>query len=595
MKSERPNTALASGRLSSHQQIAGESLDNQVNMIKAFAERKGIVLLSDEGVDVEVYSGAKRRPVYEEHIQYIKDHPGEVGYYIIYQIDRFTREGNAAYEQMKAELAALGVVLIDAFGIIQEATNMQEMEELGFEYEWSVESPSETAEALEAMRASKDRKNILQKTIPKQIKYTQRGFQVGCPDDGFINKRVQVGREIRYIQAPDPDRAHYFKQILELRSEHRLTDKEIVDHINELGYRSKMRKKWNKKKTQIIGQTGGVKLTVKQMHKIIQRYSYAGVLCEKWTHHKPIKAYWDGLVSIETWNKANRGKVYLKEYPDGSLEVLYDYKTEKPVFQRLRYNPEYPFKCVTCPQCGSPLKASAPRGRGGYYPQYHCARGHKSFSISRDQMDQTIGEFLTDVDYHPDYLKVVEEVLVRRLRQKQADIVQESKTLNERVAFLKSEQAGLLKTLVDTESSIVRQMIEKQLEAKEVEISRAEAYRFTVDLSEADVRELVGYARKIVESPEKALIDKDNPLRQEQLFKLFFEGLPSYEELASGTAKMRFIFNKNCIVQAPENGGQEHKGRLERIELSISVPQTDVLPLNYSRHIFLSFIRVVMN
>ena len=116
-----------------------------------------------------------------------------------------------------------------------------------------------------------------------------------------------------------------------------------------------------------------------------------------------------------------------------------------------------------------------------------------------------------------------------------------------------------------------------------------------MDRSEADVRELVGYARKIVESPEKALIDKDNPLRQEQLFKLFFEGLPSYEELASGTAKMRFIFNKNCIVQAPENGGQEHKGRLERIELSISVPQTDVLPLNYSRHIFLSFIRVVMN
>jgi len=25
-------------------------------------------------------------------------------------------------------------------------------------------------------------------------------------------------------------------------------------------------------------------------------------------------------------------------------------------------------------------------------------------------------------------------------------------------------------------------------------------------------------------------------------------------------------------------------GRLERIELSMSVPQTDVLPLNYSRH-----------
>lgn len=577
MKSERPKTALASGRLSSHQQIAGVSLDNQVSMIKSFAEREGIVLLSDEGVDVEIASGAKRRPVYEEHIQYMKDHPGEVGYYIIYQIDRFTREGAATYEQMKQELSDLGVVLIDAFGIIQEAKNMEEMNELGFEYEWSVESPSETTEALEAMRASKDRKNILQKTIPKQIQYTQRGFHVGCPDDGYINKRVQVGREMRFIMAPDPERARFFQQIFQLRAEYRLTDQEIVDHINELGYLSKTRKKWNKKRTQIVGHTGGVKLTVKQMHKILQRFSYAGVLCEKWTHNKPVKAYWDGLVSIELWNKANRGKVYLKEYPDGSLVVLYDYKTEKPVFQRLRYNPEYPFKCVTCPECDSPLKGSAPRGRGGVYPRYHCERGHKSFSVSRKQMDGTVEEFLSNVEYSEDYTKVLEEVLVRRLRQKQSDIVQESQTLNERVAFLKSEQAGLLKTLVSTESDTVRLMIEKQLEEKEVEISRAEAYRFTVDLTEVDIKELIGYARKIVESPEKALIDKDNPLRQEQLFKLFFDGLPTYAELDSGTAKKRLLFNKNCIVETPENDRESQQGRLSGIEPELKVPQTSVI------------------
>lgn len=578
MKSERPNTALASGRLSSHQQIAGGSLDNQVHMIEVFAERKGIVLLS--GVDVEIASGAKRRPVYEDHIQYIKDHPGVVGYYIIYQIDRFTREGAATYQEMKKELAELNVVLIDVFGIIQESQNMQEMEELGFsEYEWSHQSPSEATEALEAERARADRKTILQRTIPKQIQYTQRGFHVGCPDDGFVNKRVQVGREMRFIQAPDPDRAHFFKLAIELRSEGRMTDKEIVDHINELGFKTKTRKKWNKRKTEIIGRTPGVKMDVKLLHKISQRFSYAGVVCEKWTHNKPIKAHWDGLVSIETWNKANRGKVFLKEYPDGSLEVLYDYKLEKPVFQRLRYNPEYPFKCVTCPQCGSPLKASAPKGRGGYYPQYHCARGHKSFSVSRDQMEQTIGEFLTDVDYHPDYLKVVEAVLVRRLRQKQADIVQESKTLNERVALLKSEQATMLKAFVATESDQVRKMLESQLEEKEQEIKRAEAYRFTVDLSEADVQELVEYARKIVESPEKALIDKDNSLRQEQLFKLFFQGLPSYEELASGTAKMRFVFNENCIVETPQNEDESQDGRLPGIEPGFQAPQARVIAI----------------
>jgi len=47
-------------------------------------------------------------------------------------------------------------------------------------------------------------------------------------------------------------------------------------------------------------------------------------------------------------------------------------------------------------------------------------------------------------------------------------------------------------------------MIEEQLEEKEVEIKQAESFRFTADLSEADVKELIGYARKIVESPKKA-------------------------------------------------------------------------------------------
>ena len=576
MKRERPQTALASGRLSSHQQIAGGSLDNQVNIITSYAERKGIVLL--RGVDVEIASGAKRRPVYDEHIQYIKEHPGEVGYYIIYQIDRFTREGAAPYQEMKKELAQLDVLLLDAFGIIQESKNMQEMETLGFEdYEWSHQSPSEATEALEAERARSERKTILQRTIPKQIQYTQRGFHVGCPDDGFINKRVQVGREMRFVQAPDPDRSHFFKQAIELRAEGRMTDQEIVGHINELGFKTKTRKKWNKRKTEIVGHTPGIKMDVKLLQKICQRFSYAGMVCEKWTHNKPVKAHWDGLVSIDIWNKANRGKVYLKEYPDGSLEVLYDYKLEKPVFQRLRYNPKYPFKCVMCPECGEPLKGSAPKGRNTYYPQYHCKRGHKSFSVARDQMDQTVEQFLADVEYHPDYLKVVEEVLVRRLRQKQADIVQESKTLNERVAFLKSEQETLLKAFVATDSDPVRKMIESQLEEKQIEVKRAEAYRFTVDLSEADVQELVGYARKIVESPQRALINKDNPLLQEQLFKLFFQGLPSYKELASGTAKKRFIFNKNCVVETLQNDEESQDGRLPGIEPGLPVPQTGVI------------------
>ncbi|MCA9360067.1 recombinase family protein, partial [Candidatus Kaiserbacteria bacterium] len=561
MQKERPKTCLASARISSAQQMAGESLDDQVRAIKQAAGHKGLEILPGGEVATEIFTGTKRRPVYEEHIQYIKDNPGKVGYYLIRYIDRFTRAGASSYNEMKKELEELGVALIDTNGIIQESRNMPELAELGFEYEWSKESPSDMTEVMLATTAKQERDTILKRTIPKQIAYTQKGFQIGRPDDGFMNHRTQVGTQIRFVQIPDPKRAPFIQKIFELRAANRHTDREILHIVNEeLGFRTKKFHRWNKTHTAIIGEGGGKKLSIKQLQRIYQRPAYAGVLCEKWTHNKPIKAQWDGLVSIELWNKANRGKIYIKEYGDDLLEILYDYKTERPVFKRLRYNPEYPFKCVCCPECGKPLKGSAPRGRKETYPRYHCERGHKSFTIDRSQMDETVGTFLDNVEFDDDYTKVLEEVLVRKLRKRQQDIVQESKNLNERVAMLKAQQASTLKALITTENPTIKAMLEKELEKVVVDIKKAESVRFSVDLTEDNIAELVSYARKIVESPKEVLIDKDNPLRQKQLFKLFFEDLPTYEELDSGTAKKRFLFNRNCIVETPQNSEKSHQG-----------------------------------
>lgn len=582
----RPKTCLASARISSQQQMAGESLEDQVRAIKHCAEIKGLAILPDGEVATEIITGTKRRPAYEEHVQYIKSNPGKVGYYLIRYIDRFTRGGPTAYQEMKNELADLGVLLIDTNGIIQEARNMPELDALGFdEYDWGKESPSDMTEMMLATTAKQERDKILQRTIPKQIEYTQKGFHVGRPDDGYINKQIQAGSQLRFIQAPDPERAPFIVKIFELRAEGKHTDREILRIVNEeMAFRTKKYRQWNRKKTAIIGERGGKKLSIKQLQRIYQRLSYAGIVCEKWTHNKPIKAQWKGLVSVEQYNKANRGKIFIKEYPDGRVEILHDYKTEKPVFKRLRYNPEYPFKCVCCPECHKPLKGSAPRGNGGTYHYYHCERGHESFSVSREEMNQTVEAFLESVDYDENYLSVLEEVLVRKLRQRQKDAVQESKKLNEHVAMLKDQQERTLAALVSSSNTVVREMLEMELEKLVGEIRQAETTRFTVDLTEDNIAELIKYARKIVELPQKALIDKDNPLRQKQLFQLIFEDLPTYDGLVSGTAKKRFLFNKKCIVETPGNDQESHQGRLSGIEPEIAVPQTAVLPLHHSRH-----------
>jgi hypothetical protein len=68
---------------------------------------------------------------------------------------------------------------------------------------------------------------------------------------------------------------------------------------------------------------GGEPLTAKRLQFIIQRTIFCGVICEKWTQDRPIRAAYSGLVSIDTFNAANRSKVVITDN-GSSLDIAYD-------------------------------------------------------------------------------------------------------------------------------------------------------------------------------------------------------------------------------------------------------------------------------
>ena len=565
IQKNKPQTCLAAARISTTKQVRGHSLQEQVKDIENYAREQGLSILPDGVVAQEVHTGAKSRPVYEQHIQYIKDHPGTIGYYVIYVIDRFSRGGDLSYKGMKKELAELGVTLIDVYGIIQPPENHHELQKLGFEYEWSVRSKSEMAETMLAVHAEQERLDILTRTIPKQIQYTQMGFQVGRPHDGYLNKQIQHGTQLRYTQSPDPDRAHFIRKIFELRCENKMTDKEIIKYLNDaMGYRSKLMNKWNKQHTEIIGKGGGRKLTLKQLHRILERVSYAGLKCEKWTYNKPIRAMIaEPLVSIRTFNQANRGKVFIQEYPDGSLEILNDYYGDKPKpYKRRMNNPDYPFKCIQCPICRTKdLKGSASTGRNKTrHPVYHCSRGHERFSVKHAVMDNTIENFLSLIHYNPKYLKSLEDFLASMFRRKQSKAIKTAQELQERIALLNEKKKQALEKILETSSTSVLQMLEKRIEEIDNEIKIIERQCFTEDTNEDQIPNLMKYLKKIVEHPKKTLLDKANPIRQRKLLELLFDPLPTYAELASGTAQLALIFKALNGIHTLQKGGKSQMG-----------------------------------
>ena len=55
---------------------------------------------------------------------------------------------------------------------------------------------------------------------------------------------------------------------------------------------------------------------------MLQSTIYAGINVEKWTDYQPVKCAFEGLISIDLFNRANRSKKYIGyNEKDGEYEI----------------------------------------------------------------------------------------------------------------------------------------------------------------------------------------------------------------------------------------------------------------------------------
>ena len=532
-------------RVSDPSQLRGESPEDQQKRIQLTAERVPCQLWPDDQVHVEAYSGRKNsRPKYDELIKQIKQAKKQgvpIQYFIIRGIDRFTRGGASDYEKMKSELAELEVQLLDSYGIIQARQNT--LAHLGFTYDWSEYSPSETAELIEASRSKQEVREILTRMISAEIQLTQKGYKIRQANDGYLNKKVitnsLTGKEA-VIQVPDPKRAHFYQAMFKLRAAGTLTDQEIVARVNAMGFLTKRKKRWNRDKSRIIGYTGEKPLQVKQFQKVIQKPIYAGVICEKWTNYQPIKASYKGLVSIDLFNKANRGKVFIHKKADGSLEILNDFQQKT----RKRNNPNFPYKnVIRCHLCHKLLKGSASRSKSGKrVPYYHCNRDHKYFGIRTEKMEELISEFLKQIQLSSKYLRNFQTGLLLNYRRRKTEIAQFASQVDQKISELEMKQTQLIEAFTNAKTDIVRSSLEKQINDLQIRIESGHATEPKVELKEKDIYDFIDLVGKIVEHPEKMLKNNRNVPKQQAYFGLIFKELPTVQELLSRTPQLTLIF-----------------------------------------------------
>jgi hypothetical protein len=431
--------------------------------------------------------------------------------------------------------------MIDTYGVIQPMKNT--LEHVGFEYEWSKTSPSEIAETVIANTAKAEVTNILTRMIGREIELTNQGFKIRQSADGYLNKKVLIDGKKKVIQVPDPERATFVLEMFDLRTAGTHTDKEIVERVNAMGYRTRTQNHWDRAHEKIIGSGGGVPLTVKRLQEVICRPIYCGVMCERWTHYQPIKAQYEGLVSIDTFNRANRGKVFIKD-DSTVLQILYDYHPEKMTAVRTRNNPLFPYKnLVLCDSCHKTFSGSCPRGRSGQgFPTYHCSRKHKYIGVPKKDFDAAFEHFIRQLKLKPEIFDSIEATLLNKYHERKKEILQSAINVHRTIAELKAEQKAKAEAFVATTSPTLRSQLEKGVEELEARIRSAADESQKIDITEADISRFKRYGKYFLEHLPELLLNPENTQQQLSLFSLIFEELPTYTNIVNGTAKMAWIF-----------------------------------------------------
>lgn len=556
--SNRQRVGLLAIRVSSGKQKRdGDSPEEQRQRGENLAANNNVKII-DTVVLVESASH-KEQPM-QEIIEHCKANPA-IEVVLIKAIDRFTRGGSAAYIKLKEQLDNLSVTLIDTFGII-DSRRVNTLEHTGFNYYWSDYSPSFKSEILEAEHAKDELRDIMTRMIGAEIRYTQLGYWMRQPPYGFTSEIVETNHGKRVILKPHLEESPFIIRVLEMRAQGIYSNQEIADELNRLGFKTRVsyvRDKYDPSKVKRI--LGSKPMDVKMVDRITRRLIYAGVIKEKWTNDKAVKAQFDGLVSPELFNQANHGKLVIEIAANNEITIHHKLP---PKWQQVKkmVNPKFPYKkVIACPHCHKALSGSAARGKlGKYYPAYHCSRDGHYFREPQAEFDATIERFVKSIEVAPEHIDKLLEMIEESWRVQQQQTVQDDQKLLEQRSALEAQIRVTVDRMKVVTSETAIKYMEEDIVSAESKIKELDNHLANSSENSVDIDLVLQYAKYLLKHLSELLLDLSNPLRKAAFFGVIFNTMPSYADLDFETHEKSPLTGLNGLFRLTANYGSTSGG-----------------------------------
>lgn len=512
-----------------------DSFNTQENACRKYCKLNNIKVID---VFYEAFSGkSSDRPVFNNAIKMAKEN--NINYFLVFDIDRFSREWYSKYTDFKNTLKESWILLKDSKNIIWDEKVIMENEIIDMsKYTWNVENPTEMSEMVYSAQASIEWNKILQRTISKEITLEQKWHHVRAPNFWYKLKKVETiinwdkcfakNQIINEIEWP------WIEEIFIQKNKWILSDKEITQKVNLMWYKSR---KWKK-------------LTIKQMQVYIKMPVYAWVICSKWTWNKPIYTAYNWLISIDIWNKANKWKYKILEKSNWELQILnWEKEVEEPIIKkRKKFDEDLPFRNLIKSSIIKEKYISGSKSvnsKKQIFPYYHPVRQKWTTgeNIKKEEFENNIYSLLEEIKIDEITEILFSDVFDIIFEKNKEELVKNKIILKNRLKWIKSEIIRE-EAKVDNVMHLPRLLnnINKKLEElDQEEININEEISQFDNKKIDDVEKFKNFCFYILGHFDELVKKSQNSEELQVIFKFIFKEVPHYEQIVNRTAPLQPI------------------------------------------------------
>lgn len=482
-------------RVSSSAQVDGTSLDSQEEACNRYAEREGwevVKVFREEGVSAKMMM----RPEFMAALDYLKSEKGKVRYFVMYKIDRVSRN------------------------VEDQATIMKVLRDAGVEMKSASENIDDTS-AGQLLRnilwafADFDNKVRGERCRAGSLARFRQGYWVSVAPPGYKMVRDPVTKRSNLVM--DSERAPHIKFMFEQRAAGQSFG-EIAGAMNRRGFLSKH----------------GKRIKESYVERLIKKTEYMGLMH---AFEEEVVGKYEPLISKELWYRAQAaGK-----------------ERERGHFARSSVNSLFPLRgLVLCSVCGKNLTGSSPMGRYKHYDYYHhhnkgCSAKR---TIKKDTLEKLFKGKMQKLKPKPEFLGIVKMAVLDVWSEQVGQHNQDQTLIERRISELRNDKKALI---VQKRRKPHLYTDEEFLEEKhdiDNEISQLESERTVEVQLNRDFEDVVEKAFVYLSKPHESWLALDIKSKTEFQHALFPEGLP-FDGQKFGTAKLSLLVEilQNASVQ----------------------------------------------